>query len=149
MPIKTMMNEIIKKGKVEDMVWLGEVTCDAVYELKHTKPMWYHNIEIKMHERAYGNHLTTEQVKCITAMMSNKDGSVGEHWDYDKIQSLYITKNLNCDLNDFYFLMNYTYAKHYQRAFSDDIYIELTKDTMHHENILDIYYRIVRASIKK
>lgn len=149
MHIKRMMNEIINKGKTEDMIWLGEVTCDAVYELKHTNPMWYHNIEIKMHERAYGSHLTEEQVKCITAYFHNKDGSSGEHWDYDTIMSVYKTKSLTCNFPDFYFMMNYVYMKHCNKSFSTEIYIELANDTMYHENILDIYYRIVKANISK
>lgn len=74
------------------------------------------------HEAAYVEHaahpahLTLEDAKRWTSKMQNADGTIGSHWTLEQTQDVAKQRNITCDPNDFWAVMNMMYSDYCQVA---------------------------------
>lgn len=55
-------------------------------------------------------HLTRDEAEKWTDCMTNADGTKGAHWTYDQATQLMTQRNINCDKNDFWAVLNMMYS---------------------------------------
>lgn len=65
---------------------------------------------------AHPAHLTLEDAKRWTSKMQNADGTKGCHWTLEQTQDVAKQRNINCDPNDFWAVMNMMYSDYCQVA---------------------------------
>ena len=65
---------------------------------------------------AHPAHLTIEDAKRWTSKMQNADGTTGSHWTLEQTQDVAKQRNINCDPNDFWAVMNMMYSDYCQVA---------------------------------
>lgn len=65
---------------------------------------------------AHPAHLTLEDAKLWTSKMQNADGTKGCHWTLEQTQDVAKQRNINCDPNDFWAVMNMMYSDYCQVA---------------------------------
>ena len=65
---------------------------------------------------AHPAHLTLEDAKHWTSKMQNADGTTGCHWTLEQTQDVAKQRNINCDPNDFWAVMNMMYSDYCQVA---------------------------------
>lgn len=65
---------------------------------------------------AHPAHLTLEDAKRWTSKMQNADGTTGSHWTLEQTQDVAKQRNINCDPNDFWAVMNMMYSDYCQVA---------------------------------
>lgn len=73
-------------------------------------------------------HFTKETAKYVVSNFENKDGSVGEHWDYDTTTKVLESRGYEFNPCDWYVTLNMIYSDYYRSGRSDDTYIELAYD---------------------
>ena len=73
-------------------------------------------------------HFTKETAKYVVSMMDNKDGSKGEHWNYETTTKVLETKGWDFNPCDWYYTLNMIYSDYYKSGRSDDVYVDLAKD---------------------
>lgn len=71
---------------------------------------------------------TKETAKYAVSKLKNKDGTTGEHWNYDTIEKVLYSKGYDFDDADWYYVLNMVYSDYYKSGRSDDTYIELAHD---------------------
>ncbi|NCU39926.1 hypothetical protein EOL99_03470 [Candidatus Falkowbacteria bacterium] len=133
MHIKKMISKIIENGKQEDMVFLGDLFSDLIYDLEDKDEKMYKNIEFSLYKKAYGNHLTEELAKEWVAGMENKDGTKGQHWDYATTTSVKPDKNFNDA--DWYSSLNMIYSDYYNEKFDTNTYVQLANDWLSDKDV--------------
>ena len=65
---------------------------------------------------AHPAHLTIEDAKRWTSKMQNADGTTGSHWTLEQTQDVAKQRNITCDPNDFWAVMNMMYSDYCQVA---------------------------------
>ena len=65
---------------------------------------------------AHPAHLTLEDAKRWTSKMQNADGTTGSHWTLEQTQDVAKQRNITCDTNDFWAVMNMMYSDYCQVA---------------------------------
>lgn len=105
----------------DDMDILEDLFEDA-YEAAppHIQKHIYH----KLHNLAYGPHLSRDMADEWTAHMHNKDGSSGPHWSYDQTSQLAEHRNKE----DFFAVLNMMYSDYFSNSFTQQQYIQLARD---------------------
>lgn len=145
MHIKKMIQEIVDKGKHEDMECLSEILTDLIYDLKQSDKGYFHAIEYKLHTMAYGPHLTEDMAKHWVECMQNKDGTIGPHWTMEQTNQ-YAGRHHHAD---FYAVLNMMYSDYYSSNFSTDTYVELAHNWLDDVDVpegktLKYYMRVVK-----
>ena len=145
MHIQKMIKHIVVHGDHEDMECLADILTDLIYDLKQTEHSYYKSIEYKLHEMAYGEHLTPEMAKHWVECMDNKDGSKGAHWSMEQTNQFAGHHNQA----DFYAVMNMMYSDYYNSSFDTNTYATLAKDWLNDVDVgvgktLKYYMRVVK-----
>lgn len=65
---------------------------------------------------AHPAHLTLDDAKRWTSKMQNADGTTGSHWTLEQTQDVAKQRNITCDPNDFWAVMNMMYSDYCQVA---------------------------------
>lgn len=65
---------------------------------------------------AHPAHLTLEDANRWTSKMQNADGTKGCHWTLEQTQDVAKQRNITCDPNDFWAVMNMMYSDYCQVA---------------------------------
>jgi hypothetical protein len=73
-------------------------------------------------------HFTKETSKYVVAKLQNKDGTTGEHWNYETTSKVLTQKGYDFRNCDWYYVLNMIYSDYYKVGRSDDVYIELAYD---------------------
>jgi hypothetical protein len=66
--------------------------------------------------------------KYAVSKLKNKDGSSGEHWNYETTTKVLDSKGYDFHACDWYYVLNMIYSDYYKSGRSDDTYIELAHD---------------------
>lgn len=133
----TKFKELVYKygrdGKTEEMEHLTEMVDDFVEEVKehHKERVEDFLIEVDL---LLNPHFSKETAKYAVSMMKNKDGSVGEHWDYGTTTRVLDSKGYDFDPCDWYVALNMIYSDYYKSGRSDDTYIEMAYDFLSDED---------------
>jgi len=72
-------------------------------------------------------HFTKESAQIAVSQMKNKDGTTGEHWNYDTTSSVLSSIKKDYDPADWYYVLNMMYSDYYKPDFSDQHYIDLAE----------------------
>lgn len=79
-------------------------------------------------------HFTKETAEYAVSKFENKDGTTGEHWNYDTTEKVLFSRQYDFDEADWYYVLNMIYSDYYKSGRSDDTYIELAKDFLSDED---------------
>jgi hypothetical protein len=133
----TSFKELVYKygrdGKTEVMEHLTEMVDDFVEEAKE-----HHKDKVERFligvDLLLNPHFSKETAKYAVSKMKNKDGSIGEHWDYNTTTRVLESKGFDFNPCDWYVALNMIYSDYYKSGRSDDTYIELAYDFLSDED---------------
>jgi hypothetical protein len=120
MDIKHYISHIIAHNP-DEMSFLTELFEDAYEDASpHVQKHIFH----KLHNLAYGPHLSKHMADEWTSHMQNKDGSSGPHWSYEQTSPLAEHRNKE----DFFAVLNMMYSDYFSPSFTQQNYISLARD---------------------
>ncbi|MBP5698837.1 MAG: hypothetical protein J6W96_04865 [Alphaproteobacteria bacterium] len=126
MTFKDLINEYIHGLSDDDMNMLTHKINWFVEKVKMSNPELVDKFLMKV-DLIVNPHFTKETAEYVVSRMSNKDGTTGEHWNYETTM-----KVMDGDFNeaDWYYVLNMIYSDYYKSGRSDETYIGLAKDFM-------------------
>lgn len=71
---------------------------------------------------------TKDTAEYVVSKMRNKDGTTGEHWNYETTTKVLESKGYKFKPCDWYYALNMIHSDHYKAGRSDETYIELAHD---------------------
>ena len=72
----------------------------------------WQEIDVERHPE----HLSKADAESWVSRMKNSDGTVGAHWTFEQTQDVAKQRNITCDPNDFWAVMNMMYSDYCQVA---------------------------------
>ena len=116
-----------RDGDTETMEHLTHKVDHFVEEVREKHPDMVEHFLVKV-DLLLNPHFTRESSKYAVSMLKNKDGSIGEHWDYDTTTRVMESRGYKFVACDWYYVLNMIYSDYYKSGRSDDTYIELAYD---------------------
>ena len=132
MDIEEYIEKIVDNGKIEDMETLSDLLEDTLEIIKDYDKECYKEMEMKLYEMAYGNHLN----KSMAEEIVHKMRPYGQRWSYEESRNLQEQRGIkDIDPIEFFVVMNSAYND-YKDIFSEDIegYIRFTIDFIKDED---------------
>lgn len=127
MTFKKLIDKYFDKDDVEQFDCLiNKVDC-LVEGVRDMHPEIAEEFLVKI-DLILNPHFTKETAKYAVSKMKNKDGSTGEHWDYETTSRVLKARGYEFDVNDWYYVLSMIYSDYYKQGRSDDTYIELACD---------------------
>lgn len=117
----------IEDASHEDMVELTKETDDFVEEVREHHPEMVDKFLMKVN-LALNPDFTKETAQYVVSKMKNKDGTTGEHWDYETTTKVLEAKGYNFKPCDWYITLNLIYSDYYKSGRADDVYVEMAYD---------------------
>lgn len=127
MTFQKLIDTYGRDGDIETMEHLTKKINHFVEEVRNKDPELVENFLLKV-DLLLNPHFTRETSKYAVSKMKNKDGSVGEHWDYDTTSRVINSKGYDFKECDWYYVLNMIYSDYYKTGRSDETYIELAYD---------------------
>ena len=122
-----------RNGKTETMEELTEMVNDFIEDVRE-----HHKEKVEdfilMVVLLLNPHFSKETSKYAVSKMKNKDGSIGEHWDYETTTRVLESKDYDFRPCDWYYVLNMIYSDYYKSGRSDDTYIEMAYDFLADED---------------
>lgn len=124
MNFKDLVYEYGREGSTETMEMLTKKVNWFVEKVRESHPELVDLFLTKV-DLLLNPHFTKKTAEYAVSKFENKDGSTGEHWDYETT-----SKVMPGDFNeaDWYVTLNMIYSDYYKSDRSDGTYIELAKD---------------------
>lgn len=122
-----IIDAYIRNANDESMKALVKETGLFIEEVNDIKPELVDKFITKV-DLILNPHFTKETAKYAVSQMENKDGSKGEHWDYETTTKVLRAEGYNYNEADWYFALNMIYSDYYKSDRSDSVYIELACD---------------------
>ena len=121
---KELVNDYVRDLTDDDMNMLTYKTNWFVEKVRETNPELVDKFLTKI-DLLVNPHFTRKTAEYVVSMMKNKDGTTGEHRNYETT-----TQVMNGDFNeaDWYYVLNMIYSDYYKSGRSDDTYIGLAMD---------------------
>lgn len=129
MGYKELIKRYIDKASEESMEMLTCKTDRFVEEVREHHPEMVEHFLMKV-DLALNPDFTKETAKYVVSKMKNKDGTSGEHWNYETTSRVLESKGYDFKPCDWYYVLNMIYSDYYKAGRSDDTYIELAHDFM-------------------
>lgn len=132
MKIKHYIDRISDNGKKEDMIRLGEMMADVLYELKEYDEHEFEECEMELYKMAYGEVLSEEMAEEIISKMQ----PYHMHWSLQETKSVQQQMGMTGIRDiDFWVVMNSAYND-YRDIFDDDLemYVKYSKDFIEDED---------------
>lgn len=117
----------IEDASYEDMVELAKETDCFVEEVREHHPEMVDKFLMKV-DLALNPDFTKETARYVVSKMKNKDGTTGEHWDYETTTKVLEAKGYNFKPCDWYYVLNMMYSDYYKPGRTDDVYVEMACD---------------------
>ena len=117
----------IEDASYEDMIELAKETDCFVEEVREHHPEMVDKFLTKV-DLALNPDFTKETARYVVSKMKNKDGTVGEHWNYDTTSKVLEAKGYHFKPYDWYYVLNMMYSDYYKQGRSDDTYVEMAYD---------------------
>jgi hypothetical protein len=93
-------------------------------------------------------HFTRDTAEYVVSKFENKDGTTGEHWDYETTTKVLDSKGYDFRPCDWYVALNMIYSDFYRSGRSDETYIEMAYDFLNDKDAPDDkmkrYYKAMR-----
>ena len=124
MTFKDLINEYVHDLSDDDMNMLTHKINWFVEKVKMTNPELVDKFLMKV-DLIVNPHFTKETAQYVVSRLNNKDGTTGEHWNYETTMRV-----MEGDFNeaDWYYVLNMIYSDYYKSGRSDETYIGLAKD---------------------
>ena len=144
MRIKHYIEEIVSKGKQEDMEKLSDMLSEIIYQMKEHHYDKYKCYKMKLYEMAYDGKIDKETASEWVESMS----PIGQKWTIEETTK--VMKTLNYDLNeiDYYIVSNMMYNDYYDLVNdNEELALKLAKNWLEdkdaNENKLFNYYKYI------
>ena len=118
-----------RDGDTETMEHLTHKVDQFVEVVREKHPDVVEHFLIKV-DLLLNPHFTRESSKHAVSKFRNKDGTTGEHWNYETTTRVMESKGYDFNPCDWYYVLNMIYSDFYKSGRSDDTYIELAYDFM-------------------
>ena len=129
--------ELIKKhidyATEEDMEMLTVKTDKFVEEVREHHPDLVEHYLMKV-DLILNPHFSKETSKYAVSKLKNKDGTTGEHWNYETTTKVLEGKGYDFKHCDWYYVLNMIYSDYYKSGRSDETYIEMAYDFLADED---------------
>lgn len=125
---RTLMDEIVKNGKREQMEELGNVFDDLMGHLRDHHPEMYEQFYQRVSDIMKDDHLTQEEAEKYVSNLHHKDGEKGEYFSCKQVEEI-IRKNPELEeynKHDVYYVMNMVRSDFYKPNWGVDTYVMFT-----------------------
>lgn len=124
-----LIDEIVEHGDTESMEELSELFVDAMIIISNHSEKEHDILLKKLEVLAEPVHLSENEAMYYVKNMKHKDGTVGEKYSYDFVESIMDrSSELNKhNVHDVYFVMNKIHSVFYKKTWDKDTYILLTE----------------------
>lgn len=136
MTFQQLIDEYGRDGNIETMEHLTHKIDYFVEEVREKHPEMVDHFLIKI-DLLLNPYFTKESSKYAVSNLKNKDGTTGEHWNYDTTTRVLEAKGYEFKPCDWYYVLNMMYSDYYKSGRSDDTYIELAYDFLNDEDAPD------------
>lgn len=113
----------------QDMDFLNDILGGFFDEAEKEMPELVEHTLFKV-EMAVSVKFSKESAEYIVKGFKNKDGSKGEHWEYEETRAVLKDTGLEYDCSSWYYAMNFVYCKLYDSQKTLEDYIDHAKDFM-------------------
>lgn len=141
---KELIEKYVNGSSDEDMRKLTHKIDCFVEEVREMRPEMVDCFLMKI-DLILNPSFTKETAKYAVSEMKNKDGTTGEHWDYNTTTHVLESKKYNFKPCDWYYVLNMIYSDYYKSGRSDETYIEMAFDFLEDkdsvENKAKRYYK--------
>lgn len=127
MKYRELIEKYIDDSDDEAMEMLAYKTDKFVEEVREMHPEMVDKFLMKV-DLILNPSFSKEAAKYVVSKMKNKDGTTGEHWNYETTTSVLESKGYDFKPCDWYYVLNMVYSDYYKSGRSDDTYIELAHD---------------------
>lgn len=147
MTFKELMDRYIHELDTEDMEHLTHKIDWFVEKVREKEPELADKFLMKI-DLLVNPHFTRETAEYVVSKFENRDGSVGEHWNYETTTKVLDSKGYDFRPCDWYVALNMIYSDFYRSGRSDDTYIEMAYDFLDDKDAPDDkmkrYYKAMR-----
>ena len=147
MGYKELIKKYIDDASEYDMEMLTHKTDKFVEEVREKHPEMVDKFLMKI-DLILNPNFTKESAEYAVSKMKNKDGSIGEHWNYNTTTKVLEAKGYDFKPCDWYYTLNMIYSDFYKQGRTDDTYVEMAHDFLADadgaENKAKKYYKYVR-----
>lgn len=133
MTFQQLIDKYGRDGDIETMEHLTHKIDHFVEEVRERNPEMVEHFLMKI-DLLLNPDFSKESSKYAVSKMKNKDGSIGEHWDYNTTTRVLESKGFDFNPCDWYVALNMIYSDYYKSGRSDDTYIELAYDFLSDED---------------
>lgn len=144
MTFQKLIDEYLKDSDAETMHKLTSKIDHFIEEAREHNPEMVNKFLMKI-DLLLNPHFTEEGAKYVVSKMQNKDGSVGEHWNYEITTKVLEAKGYDFNCADWYVTLNMIYSDFYKQGRTDDTYVELAYDFLSDKDVphdkIKRYYR--------
>lgn len=130
---ETMLEKYVEGSTDVQMRMLSKETSRFVEEIREHHPDKVEDFLMKI-DLVLNPHFTKETAKYAVSKMKNKDGTRGEHWNYDTTTKVLESKGYKFTPCDWYYVLNMMYSDYYKAGRADEVYIEMAHDFLHDED---------------
>lgn len=127
MTFQKLIDKYINEASEEDMHGLTHKMDCFVEEVREYHPEMVDKFLIKV-DLVLNPNFTKETAQYAVSKMKNKDGTVGEHWNYDTTTKVLEAKGYDFKPCDWYYVLNMIYSDYFKSGRSDDTYVEMAYD---------------------
>lgn len=117
----------IEDAGYKDMIELVKETDCFIEKVREHHPEMVEDFLMKV-DLILNPDFTKETAKYVVSKMKNKDGTVGEHWNYDTTTKVLEAKGYGFKSCDWYYVLNMVYSDYYKAGRTDDTYVEMAYD---------------------
>lgn len=147
MGYKELIKKYIDHASEYDMEMLTCKTDKFIEEVREKHPEMVDKFLMKI-DLILNPNFTKESAQYAVSKMKNKDGTTGEHWNYDTTTKVLEAKGYDFKPCDWYYTLNMVYSDFYKQGRTDDTYVEMAHDFLADvdgaENKAKKYYKYVK-----
>ena len=126
----TFQKLIDEYGRDGDIETMEHLTCKIdhfVEEVREYHPEMVDKFLMKV-DYIVNPDFSKETALYAVSKMKNKDGTKGEHWNYETTTKVLEAKGYNFKPCDWYYVLNMMYSDYYKPGRADDVYVEMACD---------------------
>lgn len=124
---KELIDKYVDNSSEEEMRMLTCKMDKFIEEVREMHPEMVDKFLMKV-DLVLNPSFSKETAKLAVSKLKNKDGTTGEHWNYETTTKVLESKGYNFKPCDWYYVLNMIYSDYYKYGRSDDTYIELAND---------------------
>jgi hypothetical protein len=125
---KQLMDQYAQESSKADMERLVDVIDHLFHYLMENNPEMYNKYITKVKMSNKSIPWDRPQAECAVSMMTNKDGTKGEHWTWDQTTDVLHKHSLDYSEACWYVTLNMIYSDYASSGFNLENYVNLACD---------------------